>query len=210
MVAAFTLDGSPLVTVEGVDDAVGEGEAVDVADDVADDVAVGVALAVELAVAAGFAVVVAVAVAAEPVSLADCASVDAFVLAEAVAVGDEVGVAVEDALALPLALGDGDGLGLAGLPVYGSVRSTCRNESWAVEVIRLTKSFDSSPGTVTVIWLLPTCCTWAPELPVPLTRDSRTVTAVCMSPLDGAPFVVAAFSTSSVPLDRSSPRPTLN
>ena len=83
---------------------------------------------------------------------ADCALVDALVLAEAVAVGD----AVEDALAVPLALvplalvplglGDGLAVGLAEpleVPVYASWRSTCRKESWAVAVISLTKSLDS-------------------------------------------------------------------
>jgi len=66
------------------------------------------------------------------------------------------------------------------------------------------------PGTVTLIRSAPCCCTCAPELPVPFTRDSSTLIACCMAPGDGVPCVVAAFSTTCVPLDRSRPRPTLN
>src|SRR6202035_3887657 len=44
----------------------------------------------------------------------------------------------------------------------------------------------------------------------PFTRDSSTEIACCISAADGAPFAVCACSTTSVPLDRSSPRPTLN
>ena len=62
-----------------------------------------------------------------------------------------------------------------------------------------------------MIRFVPCCCTWAPELPVPFTRDSSTEIACCMSPADGGlPFEVTAFSTTSVPLERSRPSPTLN
>ena len=37
--------------------------------------------------------------------------------------------------------------------------------------------FDPAPGTVTTRRLVPCGWTWAPELPVPLTRDSMTLTA---------------------------------
>ena len=78
-------------------------------------------------------------------------------------------------------------------------------------LIRFTTLVAALPGTVTVIWLLPWVWTWAPELPVPFTRLSRTPMDSCIASLDGAaPLRVAAFSTTWVPLDRSSPRPTLN
>ncbi len=139
-------------------------------------------------------------------------------LADAVALelADVVGVGVAELLAPDLAVlvGEADGLVLGvvtvGDPVYGPSSSTGRKASLAVELTRLMTSCGALPGTVTVIRSAPCCCTWAPELPVPFTRDSSTEMACCIAPLDGAPLVVAAFSTTSVPLDRSSPRPTLN
>ncbi len=81
----------------------------------------------------------------------------------------------------------------------------------AVELIRSITDCGALPGTVTWSRSLLICCTWAPELPVPFTRDSSTEMACCIAPLDGAwPFGVAACSTTWVPLDRSSPSPTLN
>ena len=96
-------------------------------------------------------------------------------------------------------------------PVYGSLSSTGRKASLAVVSIRLTTLVAALPGTVTVIWSLPCVWTCAPELPVPLTRFSKTPTDACISEAAGtAPPGVAAFSTTWVPLDRSSPRATLN
>jgi hypothetical protein len=45
--------------------------------------------------------------------------------------------------------------------------------------------FDPAPGTVTTRRLVPSGWTWAPELPVPLTRDKMTVSAAFRSPLEG-------------------------
>ena len=116
-----------------------------------------------------------------------------------------------DGLAEPLALADEEALGVAAAgAVYACARSTGRNASLAVELTRLMTSFAALPGTLTLIRSAPCCCTWAPELPVPFTRDSSTEIACCISAADGAPFAVCACSTTSVPLDRSSPRPTLN
>jgi hypothetical protein len=112
-----------------------------------------------------------------------------------------------------LVVGDGLVLGtvIFGFPVYGPSSSTGRNASLAVELTRLITSCGALPGTVTVIRSGPVCCTWAPELPVPFTRDSSTEMACCIEPADGAvSLMVAALSTTAVPLDRSSPRPTLN
>ena len=110
-----------------------------------------------------------------------------------------------------LALVDDVGVGVtAAGGVYGPSSSTGRNASLAVELTRLMTSCGALPGTVTLIRSAPSCWTWAPELPVPFTRDSRTAMACCIAPVDGTPFSVAALSTTSVPLDRSSPRPTLN
>jgi len=67
------------------------------------------------------------------------------------------------------------------------------------------------PGTVTISRLLPCGWTWAPEFPVPLTRDWMTEIAAFISSLDGAfPFWVWACRVTCVPLDRSRPSPTLN
>jgi len=182
--------------------AVALGEAV--ADGDVDAFAVDVADAVPVGLVVGLA------------SLAETSEVDAFTLGLELTdgVGDAVGVAV--LLADPLGVGDGVAvpLALAGAvdtPVYGSLSSTGRKASLAVVSIRLTTLVAALPGTVTVIWSLPCVWTCAPELPVPLTRFSRTPTDACISEAAGtAPFGVAALSTTWVPLDRSSPRATLN
>ncbi len=212
MVAAFTSDGSPY----WVEDAE------------VDDVAVGVGLALAFAVLPAFAVVLAVgvvlafadAVADGLASAADSAWVEAFGLALAVAPADGVGEDEADDLALPVAVADGlaellalaEALGVAVTgAVYACSRYTGRNASLAVELTRLSTAVGGLPGIVTSSRLLPSGCTWAPELPVPFTRASRTETACCIAPGDGAwPLGVAACSTTSVPLDRSSPRLTLN
>jgi len=57
---------------------------------------------------------------------------------------------------------------------------------------------------------LPSVWTCAPELPVPLTRARMIEMASFISVLDGIPPVgVVALMVTWVPLDRSSPRPTL-
>src|SRR6516164_4024112 len=104
----------------------------------------------------------------------------------------------------------GDELGVDGV-TCGDSRYTGRTLILAVVLTRLMTSWGALPGTVTLIRSLPCCCTWAPELPVPFTRDSRTEIACCISPLAGGwPLCVSACSTTWVPLDRSRPRPTLN
>jgi hypothetical protein len=66
------------------------------------------------------------------------------------------------------------------------------------------------PGTDTFRSWLPSVWTWAPELPVPLTRAKMMEMASFISALDGTPPVgVVAFIVTWVPLDRSSPRPIL-
>ena len=71
--------------------------------------------------------------------------------------------------------------------------------------------FDPAPGTVTTRRLVPCGWTWAPELPVPLTRDSMTPTAALIEAVDGGfPDSVWACRVTWVPLDRSRPSPTLN
>jgi len=142
--------------------------------------------------------------------LADVLGV-ALVLAvgDADVLGVALGLAEDDGDADPVDFAEGDVAGAGGM--YGASSSTGRNLSCAVLLTRLMTSAAALPGTDTLIRSLPTCWTWAPELPVPLTRDSSTVMACCIEPLDGAlPFGVCAFSTTWVPLDKSSPRPTLN
>ena len=83
--------------------------------------------------------------------------------------------------------------------------------SRAVELTSWIVCSDPLPGTVTTMRLVPCGWTWAPELPVPLTRDSMTPTAAFIAALDGAfPARVSAFRVTCVPLDRSRPSPTLN
>src|SRR6516225_1908306 len=95
-------------------------------------------------------------------------------------------------------------------PAEGSHSSTWRNRIWAVLLTRLMTSVEAL-GMDTLIRLLPCCCTWAPVLPVPFTRDRRMDRAWSISADDGGwPCGVSAWSTTSVPLDRSSPSPTLN
>jgi hypothetical protein len=66
------------------------------------------------------------------------------------------------------------------------------------------------PGTDTFRSWLPSVWTSAPELPVPLTRAKMIEMASVISALDGVPPVgVVALMVTWVPLDRSSPRPTL-
>src|SRR5580704_11879250 len=160
--------------------------------------AAAVELGVALALAVGVADVLAVAVevAVGLASRSDCALVDAFGLALVLVLG----VAVE--------LGLATGLGVAA--VYGCTRYTGLKAILAVVLTSLRTFSGGCPGIVTVIRSAPCCCTWAPELPVPFTRDSSTLIAWFMAPCDGTPWEVCACSTTSVPPARSSPRPTLN
>src|SRR5580698_5754491 len=154
-----------------------------------------VALADVLALGVADVLAVGVAVAVGLASRSDCALVDAFGLALVLGVAVELGLAT--------------GLGVAA-PVYGCTRYTGRKAILAVVLTSLRTFSGACPGIVTLIRSAPCCCTWAPELPVPFTRDSSTLIAWFMEPCDGAPLEVCAWSTTSVPPARSSPRPTLN
>src|SRR5215472_11353976 len=194
LVCALTLLGSPKVVADAgaVEDGLALAAGVAVA--FADVLAVGVAVGLALVVAC----------------CAETAAADALAVALALAVAE--GLAVADALGVAA----GEPLGLAAVregacPVYGCSSSTARKFSLAVALTKSMTSCAALPGTVTLIRSPPCCCTWAPEFPVPFTRDSRTEIACCMEPLDGGwPFGVTALSTTWVPLDRSRPRPTLN
>src|SRR5215475_12535509 len=190
LVSALTLLGSPKVVAAAGEDglalAAGVAPAVGVAVAFADVLAVGVAVGLGLVLACR-----------AETAAADALGVALALAAEALAVGDGE----------PLGWAAGRGAG----PVYGCSSSTARKFSLAVALTRSMTSCAALPGTVTLIRSLPCCCTWAPEFPVPFTRDSRTDIACCMEPLDGGwPFGVTALSTTWVPLDRSRPRPTLN
>ena len=136
-------------------------------------------------------------------------------------------VAEADALGLALAvlelLADGDGedeapedgvgvgVGVA-VAVFGAIRSTWRNSSWAVWPTRLTTFWVPAPGTATVISLLPCCCTWASVKPAPFTRLAMMFLAWVMSAANSAsdtPLGLLACSVTVVPLVRSRPRCTL-
>ena len=117
---------------------------------------------------------------------------------------DADGVALGEALALA------PGTGVVVAP-YGSYSSTWRNMSSAVELTSSMVCCEPLPGTVTTSRFGPCGWTCAPELPVPLTRDSMTPTAAFISSVDGAfPVRVCARKVTWVPLDRSRPSPTLN
>ncbi len=96
------------------------------------------------------------------------------------------------------------------MALYGSNSSTWRNSRRAFALTSWMVCAEPLPGTVTISRLLPCGCTWAPELPVPLTRDSMTLMAAFISCDEGIPPLgVLACMVTWVPLDRSSPRPTL-
>ena len=158
-------------------------------------VALGDALALAVGVADVLAFAVEVAVGLGLASRSDCALVDAFGLALVLGVAVELGLAT--------------GLGAAA-PVYGCTRYTGRKAILAVVLTSLRTFSGGCPGIVTLIRSAPCCWTWAPELPVPFTRDSSTLIAWFMAPCVGTPLEVCAWSTTSVPPARSSPRPTLN
>jgi hypothetical protein len=219
IVAALTADGLPKLVGAAVDEGLALALALGLALGVAVDFAVELAFAVAVAVAVAVALadVVAVGVALGLASLAaETSEVDAFGLAVEPAEVLTAGVGDTVDLAVPVPLGEGDGepvpvlAGVVG-PVYGSVSRTGRKVRKAVALTVSMMLVAAWPGIVTVTWLSPCCATSAPELPVPFTRLSRTVMAACISPADGGlPLWVAAWSTTWVPLDRSSPRPTLN
>jgi hypothetical protein len=149
------MDASPYVVGAA---AVELGVALALAVGVADVLALGVAdvLAFAVEVAAGLA------------SRSDCALVDALALALVLGVAELPGGAVE--------LGLATGLGVAG-PVYGSTSSTGRKAILAVVLTSLRTFSGGCPGIDTLIRSGPCCWTWAPELPVPFTRDSSTLIA---------------------------------
>jgi hypothetical protein len=187
-----------------------------------DEDALGLGLGLGLAVADAFGEPVAEAVGLGlGVALAATSgTILAEVLAVLVALAVGVGVAVAPGLVLipgPVvadALGLGDGLGVAagaGVALYGSKSSTWRNSSRAFALTNWIVCAEPWPGTVTTRRLGPCGCTWAPELPVPLTRDSMTAMAAFISCDEGIPPLgVLACMVTWVPLERSSPRPTLN
>ncbi len=110
-------------------------------------------------------------------------------------------------LAPGVAVDDADGVA-AGVDEPSS--STARNRSWAVVSTLLISCCEPWPGAVTWMSVLPSCWTLTPVLPEALTRSLMMATAVFMSSWGGAcPFWVTARSVAWVPLDRSSPRPTL-
>src|SRR6202012_5830028 len=91
-------------------------------------------------------------------------------------------VGVAEGLADPLGVAEGEALGAgAAGAVYCSASSTGRKASLAVLLIRLIVACSVAPGMVTAIWSLPCCWTWAPELPVPLTRAVSTLMACCIA-----------------------------
>jgi len=141
------------------------------------------------------------------------------ILAEvfAVPVALAVGLAVPEGVADPDEVAPADGLALAageGTVVAAPEpchSSTWRNMSSAVELTSWIVCCEPWPGTVTTRRFVPCGWTCAPELPVPLTRDSMTLTAAFISSFDGGfPFRVWACRVTWVPLDRSRPSPTLN
>jgi hypothetical protein len=153
---------------------------------------------------------------------------DAEALGDALAPADTLALAAgtifADVLAVPVALADGDelcwadglalgvelGVTVAALVKPDASRSTWRNRSRAVVLTSLTTSGEVLPGMATAMMLLPWVCTVAPELPVPLTREVMIEMVSFSSWADGFPPVgVVAVIVTSVPLDRSRPRPTL-
>ncbi len=112
---------------------------------------------------------------------------------------------------LPPALADDDGVGVAAADVsFGATSRTWRSRSSAVSPTRVATFCAPAPGTETTIWFVPCWTTEAPVRPVAFTRLSMIWTALVIDPwVTGLPLGAVAFRVTEVPLDRSSPRPTL-
>ena len=141
---------------------------------------------------------------------------------------EEDGLALEEALAVEEALDEGDGLddpelafglldvdgvgvGVAeAVVVFGAISSTCRIRSSAVSPTSVATFCAPAPGTDTTISLGPCWTTDEPVRPVASTRFVMIWIALVISPWLGVPPCGGtALSVMDVPLDRSSPRPTL-
>ena len=141
-------------------------------------VELGDALALAVGVADVLAFAVEVAVGLGLASRSDCALVDAFGLADSEGAGRG------------RRAGPGRPGWAAAAPVYGCTRYTGRKAILAVVLTSLRTFSGGCPGTVTLIRSAPCCCTWAPELPVPFTRDTSTLIACFIAPCVGTPLAV--------------------
>jgi hypothetical protein len=144
---------------------------------------------------------------------------------EEVALADGDAEAAVDGLADPvLALGvvpalgvvepDGAGVGVAvgGGPVLvlGATSRTWRSRSNAVSPTSVETFWAPAPGTETTIWSGPCWTTDEPVRPVASTLFVMIWIALVIEPwLTGFPFGDTALSVMEVPLERSSPSPTL-
>jgi len=130
---------------------------------------------------------------------------DALGLVVGVAEGDDVGVAE--------GVAEADGLGVVVVEpvvVFGPVNRTCRSRSNAVSPTSVATFCAPAPGTDTTISFVPCWTTDAPERPVASTRSVMIWIALVIEPWStGFPFGDTALSVIDVPLERSSPRPTL-
>jgi hypothetical protein len=130
------------------------------------------------------------------------------------ALGLAVGVAEDDVVGVVEGVAEADGFGVVGgapVVVLGATSRTCRSRSNAVSPTRVATFWAPAPGTETTIWLVPCWTTDAPlDWPVAWTRFVMIWIALVIAPwLTGFPFGEMALSVTDVPLDRSSPRPTL-
>jgi hypothetical protein len=127
---------------------------------------------------------------------------------------DDPVLALGDVLALGVAEPDGAGVGVVvggGPVVVLFARSrTCRIRSNAVSPTSVATFWAPAPGTETTIWLVPCWTTDEPVRPVASTRFVMIWIAwVIELWLTGFPCGDTALSVMDVPLERSSPSPTL-
>jgi hypothetical protein len=127
--------------------------------------------------------------------------------------GLAVGLAEDGAVGVVEGVTEADGFGIvvaAPVVVLGATSRTCRSRSNAVSPTSVATFWAPAPGTETTIWLLPCWTTDAPVRPVASTRFVMIWIALVIEPwLTGFPFGDTALSVMDVPLERSSPSPTL-
>ena len=109
--------------------------------------------------------------------------------------------------------GDADGVGVVAVVpvvVLGASSRTCRSRSNAVSPTSVATFCAPAPGTETTISLDPCWTTDEPVRPVASTRFVMIWIALVIEPwLTGFPFGDTALRVMDVPLERSSPSPTL-
>jgi len=140
---------------------------------------------------------------------------DGVALGLVVGEGDDVAEGVVEGVAEGVVEGvaEADGLGVVvaeAVVVLSATSRTCRSRSNAVSPTSVATFCAPAPGTETTISFVPCWTTDEPLRPVASTRFVMIWIALVIEPwLTGFPFGDTALSVIDVPLERSSPRPTL-